>query len=149
MKRSQKRSSGRPDNSTRRVVKNKVVLGDARLNMGVKPENRGAVPRVGPSNLKSENYLLQQIPDKYRRKRVGRTDGTKMAQEIGAKKPRAAQVYGGKKKALEASYRLDRTTKERIPGTEYKPKAKKRQPTSARDRLKMSLEEKPRKPGFV
>ena len=40
------------------------MIGDARLNMGVKPDNRDTVPRVGAHNLKSENYLLQKV-DNY------------------------------------------------------------------------------------
>ena len=120
--RSSSKGSQSQGKKSRRLVKNKVMIGDARLNMGVKLENRDMVPRATRTTASSDNYLASQVPDKFRK--LGRTDGTNFNREIGAKKPRAAQVYGSRKKALKASYRIDKMTRERIPGSEYKEKKK-------------------------
>ena len=119
----QKASQGSQRTKSRRLVKNKVMIGDARLNAGIKPDARGAAPRVSAGSVARENHLASQFPDKA--KRLGRTDGTKFKREIAAKKNRATQVYGSRKAALKASYRKDKTTGQRIEGSEYKPKKKK------------------------
>jgi len=107
--------------STRRLVKNKVMPGDSRLNMTVKPENRNFNLRATASSAASDNYYLSQIPDKFSKvKSLGTLDGSGFKREIGAKKNRAAQVYGSTKAALKVSYRKDKATGQVLPGSEYK-----------------------------
>ena len=62
--------------------------------------------------------LLTILPGRKQK----RVDGSNYNKEIGAKKPRASQVYGSRKKALKASYRIDKMTREKIPGSGYKEK---------------------------
>ena len=114
------RTSQRPANSTRRVVKNKVQIGDSKFAGTVKPDARGAYSTVNAGNQKFQQYYA----DNTKQKRLGRVDRSGYNKEVRAKGPRAAQVYGSRKAALKASYRNDRTTGQRIPGSEYKPKKK-------------------------
>ena len=116
------RGSQSQGKKSRRLVKNRVMIGDARLNIGVKPENRGSVPRATRSSAASDNFLASMTSKKVRK--LGRTDGTNFNKQIGAKKQRATQVYGSRKNALKASYRIDKMTREKIPGSGYKEKKK-------------------------
>ena len=73
---------------------------------------------VNRSNQKWQQFVADNSPGRKQK----RVDGSNYNKEIGAKKPRASQVYGSRKKALKASYRIDKMTREKIPGSGYKEK---------------------------
>ena len=142
MRKAQRRSQGQ----SRRMVKNKLRIGDSKLSMSVKSDNRAVgsqyadYNKINRSNVGYQNFLADQLPSAL--KRIPQVDGGKFKREIGAKKPRAADIYGGRTKALEASYRKDKATGKRIEGSEYTPKRKR----TERGGLKTN---KPRNKGLI
>ena len=109
---------------SRRLVKNKLRIGDSKLTTSVKLDNRGvgsqyaSYNKINKSNVGYQNFLASRLPAA---KRLPQVDGSKFKQEIGAKKQRAADIYGSRKKALKVSYRRDKVT-----GQKIKPKNKRR-----------------------
>ena len=143
MKRGQKSSR----TQSRKLVKNKLQIGDPKLSMTVKGDQRAVgsqyadYNKINRSNVGYQNFLSDQLSSKV--KRIPQVDGGKFKREIAAKKPRAAEIYGGRTKALEASYRKDKATGKRIEGSEYTPKRKR----TERGGLKTTS--KPRNKGLI
>ena len=114
MKRGQKSSR----TQSRKLVKNKLMIGDSNLAFATHPNQRSlgsqnaSYNKVNRSNVGIQNFYLKQLPDKL--KRVPQVDGGKFKREVAAKKQRAADVYGSRSKALAESYRRDKTTGKKI-----------------------------------
>ena len=91
------------------MVKNRLMIGDSKLSHTVHPEMKGPgdryseVNKINRSNLGPQNVLAYETPTRLTR--LQQVDGGNYKKEIRAKSPRAAQVYGSRKRALKASYR--------------------------------------------
>ena len=120
------KSSQSQGKKSRRLVKNKVMIGDSKLRGTVKPEMRGPGDRYSSTNtVNRSNKKWQQLyADNSPGNKQKRVDGSNYNKEVGAKKPRATSVYGSRKKALKASYRKDKMTCKVIEGSKYKEKKK-------------------------
>ena len=102
---SRKHSSSGSQSGGKRYVKNKLQIGDAKPNFGVKPEMRSVGSQHASYNkINSSNVGINNIYANQSNKAVKLTDGTKMKKEVRATSPRAAEVYGSKKKAMKKSY---------------------------------------------
>ena len=109
MKRSSSGSQSK-GNRSRKLVKNRLQIGDSRLSISTHPGNRDTVPKITRSNVGMQNFYA----DNTSTPRLKQVDGGTFKKEIGAKKKRAADVYGSRNKALAASYRKDKTTGEKL-----------------------------------
>ena len=113
MKRGQKSSR----TQSRKLVKNKLQIGDPKLTISVKPENRAvgsqyaSYNKINKSNVGYQNFLADQLP---KAKRLPLVDGSKFKKEVKAKGQRATEVYGSRGRALAASFRRDKTTGKKI-----------------------------------
>ena len=113
MRKAQRRSQGQ----SRRLVKNKLRIGDAKLTATVRNDQRAVgsqyadYNKINKSNVGLQNFYADALP---KAKRQPLVDGTKFKKEIKAKGQRAAEVYGSRSKALANSYRRDKTTGEKI-----------------------------------
>ena len=103
MKRGQKSSS-------RKLVKNRLQIGDSRLTIGTKPDNRDTAPKITEHSVGRMNMYA----DNTSAKRLSTVDGGTFKKEVKAKGQRAAEVYGSRGKALAASFRRDKTTGKKI-----------------------------------
>ena len=134
--------------SSRKLVKNKLQIGDSRLSMTVQPENRDTVPKINRQNVGAQNMYADKVSSKF--KRLQQVDGGSFKREIGAKKQRAAEVYGSRGKALAASFRRDKTT-----GKKIKPQATEEGGLTDRQKRKKGpsggtrLSRRPRKRGLI
>lgn len=80
--------------------------------MTVRPDNRDTVPKINRQSVGAQNMYADKVSSKF--KRLQQVDGGSFKREIGAKKQRAAEVYGSRGKALAASFRRDKTTGKKI-----------------------------------
>ena len=114
MKRGQKSSR----TTSRKLVKNRLQIGDSKLTPTVKMENRAVgsqyadYNKVNKSNVGYQNFVADS--NNAALKRMPQVDGGKFKREVKAKGQRAAQVYGSRGKALAASFQRDKTTGEKI-----------------------------------
>ena len=89
----------------KRMVKNRLMIGDSKLSHTVHPEMKGPgdryseVNKINRSNLGPQNVLAYETPTRLTR--LQQVDGGNK-KEIRAKSPRVAQVYGSRKRALKA-----------------------------------------------
>ena len=114
MKRGQKSSR----KQSRKLVKNKLQIGDAKLTPTVKMDNRAVgsqyadYNKVNRSNVGYQNFVADSNNPGL--KRMPQVDGGKFKREVKAKGQRATEVYGSRGRALAASFRRDKTTGEKI-----------------------------------
>ena len=114
MKRGQKSSR----KQSRKLVKNKLQIGDSKLTHTVKMDNRGVgsqyadYNKINKSNVGMQNFYADSNNPGL--KRLPQVDGGKFKREVKAKGQRATEVYGSRGRALAASFRRDKTTGEKI-----------------------------------
>ena len=111
----QKASSASQGMKKKKYVKNKLQIGDSRPNIMTKPDGRDSQMRLTSGSVGRANNLVDQTAKGTKKVRL--QDGSKMKKEVRARSPRAASVYGSKKKAMKASY-------EKVTNKPVKPKAK-------------------------
>ena len=132
--------------SSRKLVKNRLQIGDSRLTIGVNPDNRDTVPKITEHSVGRMNMYA----DNTSAKRLSTVDGGIFKKEVKAKGQSAAEVYGSRGKALAASFRRDKTT-----GKKIKPQATEEGGLTDRQKRKKvpsggtRLSRRPRKRGLI
>ena len=102
-------SRGSQSRSKSKRVKNRLMVGDSKLSYTTKPDNRDTVPKLTRSNVGPENFYADQVSSG--KKKLQQVDGGKFKRSIKVKSQRAAQVYGSKKKAMDAYYKQSGETR--------------------------------------
>ena len=104
MKRSSSGSQSKK-NRSRKLVKNRLQIGDSRLSISTHPGNRDTVPKITRSNVGMQNFYA----DNTSGSRMKQVDGGTFKKEIRPKSDRAKAVYGSRKKAMRKAYMSDGT----------------------------------------
>ena len=121
MRNKQRGSQERSGVKRGRYVKNRLMIGDSRPNFMTKPESRSSSNKLSQAGANWGNFVMDQMPDSA--KNFGLQDGSRLKRDIRIREPRAADIYGNKKKARKASYKKD-IYGNRIQGSEYKSRSK-------------------------
>ena len=109
-----------------RYVKNRLMIGDSRPNFMTKLDARGYGGSLNKAGATWGNFVMDQTSKGT--KSFGLVDGSEFKRDLRIRDPRAAEIYGSKKKARKKSYKKD-IYGNRVEGSNYKSRSKKPEKT--------------------